>query len=487
MAGNNSIEENRMYYALRVRLTLEKRISCIFDFLGIIAFFLQEKKEKFKRGSLNGFVNKPFGKKVKVLCDAFINISEVKMLSTDFVTTWIELIKNCSDEEVLSCCFYTLIRFDSEYEIPASSVIKPQKTGPLTNTSLDNALMMYLLPPKTFQSGYLKEKGIRKGRNTLEWDTSSPISGFNNYIFLKVITPGAKTIETVSYKPAIPFDNSLTIGLFPIGFDCWFAINKDDSEKTYTCSYDNQETNEKIISLMCEDIIDAYNHKCNIVVFPEMAAVPNCKDHIISFLMEHKEIKDCVSLIFLGTEWVDYSNTGCLISGSGTEILSVYKQKPFSMHVDGKEDDYYEEDLRGKGEAITLLDVEGLGRISWMICRDFLEKEMWTRCDDLGTGIYIISAFTKRLDVMNRVAEAEMKNGTITIISNKCTLSLDHSFDDSAKSGGCVFIPTVNENRCIEGTVCASCYSADFCKGHCLEQHCGWMLRVDEKLISHVL
>lgn len=360
----------------------------------------------------------------------------------EFITYWIELAR--ADLENLShFCQMTVIELDLMSIPDSRGEYGKCEVGPLNDINDGSNLLIVPRFMDALQTQYLKTKKVRPGRNTISFWPDRYVDKLNHLIFLPVSQAVSEPICVTRYLSAAleaHRDVGLRISIAPIGRDYWFKWFPNQEEKTFSIGYPYREVNEKINRQVCAIIQSESQRGADVVVFPEMAMNDGTEMQVRKFLTDHPRIKDATSLIFLGTFWNNHSNEGCVLSGSGTPLFSYQKHTRHEQYDEGI---YYTENLLNIREKLHMLDIPGIGRMSWQICRDFINGSLNNVYRALGVTMQIASCWASSLELMCGQAEsAARENAIISVVVNHCIPEKDGKMNH-----GFVCTPVADERR----------------------------------------
>ncbi len=256
-------------------------------------------------------------------------------------------------------------------------------------------------------------------------DPSDIFSDIDSY---KIIRNNVKMYEVTikSYEQDFWEDKakeSIRVAVIPLDRKKWFRVQCDETGKRHGYFNILDET-EKIdrINQKYKDMIDRiYQENIDIAVFPELSMNRKTEAEIKKYLAEKavSQPDGTLKLLFMGSLWDDGKNECVLFSGNGSVLLRNQKRSPFSFQSKGKE---YRENLKERTQKHELLDVEGLGRILYVICKDDLDDlpqvSFW---NEYKVGMEIISAFSASVSYfvrqMKRFAEDYLG---VSLLANSC-------------------------------------------------------------------
>lgn len=166
----------------------------------------------------------------------------------------------------------------------------------------------------------------------------------------------------------------LRIAVIPYGSDKMLDFPVTEGA-LFTVKYkeDHQKQGVERANKLLEKAID---EKANIIIFPEFVCFEAIQKSIAEKLRdiyeENPDRSKALLFVIAGTRWSDNNNNICEIySYDGNLIGSQYKYSSFSdLKNKGKE---MVENLSDPGKEITILDIEGIGRVMLGICRDVSE------------------------------------------------------------------------------------------------------------------
>ena len=425
----------------RIRNTRE-----IHAFFGLLAEYVADHQDQCNHftqwACSNELTAKNIRAEIEFQIDLIRNCPEIE--AQDFAEAWTESV--CLNMESLHLyCLFTIIEFDKSYVENNEPGDIPEISGPLDFAPVQYGYRVYKKPPAWYQDDRFRECRIRHGRNIPDFSSCDSLRDLKNYIFIDGRMLGTKEIVIKKYIPPFRMDTPLRIMICPISNKKWFGIQYNDDNKSFQCFYPNEKENRDINNKICRVIEYAAQSHAQIAVFPELAANETTTEEVRNFLIRNKEIKDEVALIFLGTTWKQIENgginEGTLLTGSGTILFTAKKNHGFSLFLPEKQT-YYSEDLADTGEYVYLLDVPGWGRISWEICKDYLE-EIHHGGSLLGANIRIVSSYTEKTSEMENQAKGDARErGLITVLVNHCT-----SQESGLSYGGYLTVPQIDGNR----------------------------------------
>ena len=115
----------------------------------------------------------------------------------------------------------------------------------------------------------------------------------------------------------------------------------------------------------------AMHQKVNVVVFPEFMISERVLEHLKCYLAEHR-MRDLLFVV-AGSGWFDNNNISRILDHKGNQLAVTYKSNGFRQDGDN-DNSKWSEALQDPGKIIQILDYEGVGRISNLICRDVYDE-----------------------------------------------------------------------------------------------------------------
>lgn len=417
-------------YILEYNL-IEKEIlkaNDIFDFISIIFYYLSQEKithlfRRYGESMMSKKYEKEFMQIEELFSILFLYNEIDKEHFCDFLNEWISLYKSIKNDHDIFC-LETLYSFDKNYA-NYSLVLKTslQEQGPL-NKAFNDKVLFYNIPPDSYLNDYLKMNNIRKGRQTVPYDPSNLDSKFQNFHIVNVNSLNSLKPKVIKYTKSINIEDTSLIGIIASKIDDNFKVKLlDDKCKLFNIEY----TNEKFESHMkyIFDIITRMDeHGFKIIIFPELFLFPQSLDKLKKFLCSNQ--LNNIQLIFTGSEWENNKNSAYILSSSGT-VLSKHSKKASYEHYCKENGITYSENIE-KENDIEFLDILGIGRISYLICRDFLTDYLRNLCTGImESNIMCISAYTNKTNLMIKSSEdiAKLK-GAASILCNSCSAIIDN-------------------------------------------------------------
>ena len=451
--------------AMDIRQTTEiNKSNNVFDFLICIYGFISENMSDAIRES-KARKDDPSYMEIYNEISSSIRVLD-KHCFSEWRSIWIKTIEKkheCFSAE----CLDTLICFDNLYFTNRKTVTGKSSTakcGPLNNYS-EQGFYFYLSPPRTLIADSMEKNRIIKGRKTLEPDPGG--LKLNNYMIVRKdslsgYTPKVNIYRLSRNNPSFESE-TLNAVIVPFFNEPWFGFNIDSSTLEFSI-ISSSEYNTIINEAMLNIIIESDKNGQNIIVFPEMSMNDDTLTYMKKNLLYHK--LNNIKLIFLGSHWSSNSNTAYVLSKEGTELLTYSKKQPFE-YFDKDTNSTYREGIKSTQKTIDYIDIEGIGRISYVICRDFTDVTIDYICVDIMQSfLSVISAFSPKVDIMEEQAVATAASKyRITILCNACSSLKQSGFfaqPSLNEKKRKIFTEIENEEHCSKCTYCSCIKSHSF-------------------------
>ncbi len=382
-------------------------ITAIFEYTTIESKQKIEKKyyQLISSGSTNDL--NVISKLVQNLC--VVNRYEFDL----WLQCWIDEFKKTSLDDILFC-YITLMKFDDVVNVLLPSHKSVFLKGPM-NTYGNR---FFYKKHNSFFESKLKTNHIREGRQTVEHDSNSINKVFSNFEVIKESGLYEYTPEVKQYKHTFEITKALKFGVSSFSNTTWFKPELNYDLKSFVIEYEptqNQIQNDYIKNIL----VEFEENEVDIVIFPELAMNPETQKEIQEFIIESgfKHIKLC----FLGSGWdrTEEKNEAVLLSNQGSVLINEQKQIPYRIYV--KEiSDYCTESIDGN-KKIMFVDLDGIGRIAYLICADFNDDSINSVCSLLHADFVIVSAFSGSTNEMYDTAKSNAERKAITtVLCNSC-------------------------------------------------------------------
>lgn len=340
-------------------------------------------------------------------------------------------IYNCHATDIYPLIAETLYCFDNEHLDPPISRSMRCKSkisrGPLNTADCQRTEKAYLYTAmkKQLQQPFLKSHALRRGRNLASPHPSGILSQLQNYIIVKADQLAGMIPHVWAYYPAEKDHEALQrhklkIAVVPFANQMWFDFPLTDNAEEFDIVY-TPEMEEKLKEGYVQSLRCADDHGADIVVFPEMALGSSVFRDIQSHLKKNGHLYRYVKLIFAGTRWKGQTNTAYILTKFGNELLSQKKREPFEYYDKAKKK-MLREHLKDHDNRLYFLDIDGLGRISYSVCRDCLDpQEALIRGGFMQSKFFFASCYTGSIDPFLPTAKSLIANyAAIVLVCNTC-------------------------------------------------------------------
>lgn len=436
-----------------------KETASIQDVIVVLFQIFSSEKEKKHLDQYSSWLNQGKGTE-QVRLDLNHTVQLMCSDEDGFQTYLVELLKIYKDNaaDIYPLIAETLFCFDNEHSEPLISHSMRGKNrishGPLNTTDCQNAERAYLYTRVNgqFQQLFTQGHKLRRGRNLLSPHPSGLLKQLKNYIIVKSEQLDGMIPYVWAYYPT---ENGyealqrckLKIAVVPFANQMWFDFPLTSSGKEFDIVY-TPESEEKIKEGYVKSLSFADDQEADIVVFSEMAlgssALHSIKDHLKKNGHLYKHIK----LIFAGSKWQEQENTAYVLTKFGSELLAQKKREPFEYYDKGKKK-MLREHLKDHENQLFFLDIDGLGRISYSICRDFLDpQEALIRGGFMESNFFFASCYTGSIDSFFTSAQSLIRNyAAIVLVCNACAPIRTKRNHKELPEIGFMAVPTVADKR----------------------------------------
>lgn len=414
----------------------------IFSLIGYVFDYLQSETTRNIHRKYRLAVQACLSKEFESI-DALIN--ELLIINPYEYIDWLEIWKREFEHTKLDSivfCYVFLLKVD-EIICVFNKLNKPiESVGPLTG---NDEYYLYFKPPEAYFSTRLATGKIRRGRQTVEYGVNSINYDFKNFEVIKNNQLNEYTPVVKKYNHKYCFGDVFQIGFAFISKNAWFAEEKDDTTKEITVRY--EPSTFKTQNTQMFNLLTTFDKMgVDVAVFPELAMNPTTEKEIQRFILSTKF--NNLKLVFLGSVWNNNRNEAVLINSEGSILLREQKKIPYSKFCKDQ-DCYYTESIVSDRE-INFIDLDGLGRIAYLICADFNDLCLNTICSIMHTDFMFVSAFSNSTDTMLKTAEnnAEVR-ATTTVLCNACAARQEGKKTLSAFT----VVPEVDEHRLVANII----------------------------------
>ena len=384
----------------------------IFSLISNVYLFLQSKPyNEIRKSYFNKIADEKYFDEFKGI-DELINTISL-MDGFDFsslIEIWIDEFTNSKLDSIMFC-YHFLLKIDTII----NDFKGENEVGPLNK---NENCYFYYKNNNFYYSKAFADAGIRKGRQTTKYDKNSINFYLENFQIINIENLNKYRPIIKKFKFKYKFGSSLKIGIVPLSREKWFNVVEDKKSKTFYVEYDSSKL-EKHNNQIKDILIDLDKSGTNIAIFPELAMNKETEKYIQSFV-NHSNFNN-LKLIFLGSFWDNNKkrNEAILISAKGSILLRAEKNLPYSEY--NKDDEqYYDEDICFNND-IFFIDIDGLGRISYLICADFNEEIINNICSVMNVDFCFVSAFSNSTELMFNTAYGNAKSKAIsTVLCNSC-------------------------------------------------------------------
>lgn len=236
---------------------------------------------------------------------------------------------------------------------------------------------------------------------------------------------------------------SLKIAMVPFSRKNMF-VELQNGVKEYT-PYENEEYVYKCCISLLEKL---ERESVDIVVFPELVMTLELKDRIRKWLNKKFGAQSNTKLIFLGSYYENNVNRCALLAGNGRQLLTNDKRNAFEYR--DSHGNIHREKLGNFSKIITMMDISGLGRIYYDICKDsIIIEDIMEITGKYRNNFNVISACSSGLQDFTRLADSLAGNFKVfSAMSNSC--SARKMISDSI-SVGFVGYPVCGHRNALDG------------------------------------
>lgn len=452
--GSECVVESMVAHTLK---KLERAAS-IYDVMTILFQALTVKNEQENIAQHNRWLAKP---------RKAANVAQiVQMMSghpaDDFESGLNMLIQLYKSEQAIAIPLMMETLFDFDNELSVLSGERQRKLlnhGPLNSFSCQEQeeAYLYIAARNTLQDDFFTVNKLRRGGKRTVPHPSGLQNKLKNYTVIPKNKLGGLVPQISAYYLSEAAqkhlrEEPLRIAVFPFKNRIWFAWPHTDSDREFDIVY-SPEQDDVVAQAYIQALRLAEQQGADIVIFPEMAYSPGAKARIQAYLRENALKTEHIKLIFAGTEWVDGENIAHILSVSGRPLLSQRKREPVDFY-DKAARLSRREHLKDHSGNLFFLDVVGLGRIAYTVCRDFIDaEEQLIRGGHLNSGFIAASCYTPELGPFQAAAEGLAKQyGIVSLVCNACASLQDRDRLRKENVVGFLTIPACNEKKELQYT-----------------------------------
>lgn len=465
-----------------VRAKLKASVS-IPDVIVILFQIFSSEKEQEHLSQYNHWLEQ--GKNTEQICLDLDHVVQLMCRDEEDLQAYLEEllhIYKSNAADIYPLIAETLFCFDNEHANPQISRSMRCKTkisrGPLNTADCQGAERAYLYAgvKRQFQQPLTKSYSLRRGRNILSPHPSG--LRLKNYIVVKSDQLNGMIPRVWAYYPnendhkALQ-GRKLKIAVIPFANQMWFNFPLTSGGREFDIVY-TPELEEKIKAGYVQSIRCADAQGADIVLFPEMALGSSALQAVKDHLMNNGHLYQHIKLIFAGTKWKERENTAHILTQFGDELLSQKKREPFEYYDKGKKK-MLREHLKDHDNQLYFLDIDGLGRISYSVCRDFLDpQEALIRGGLMQSNFFFASCYTGSIDSFLTSAQTLITNyAAIVLVCNSCAPVKAKQGGEDLPDIGFIAVPTAANKRLGDKTeiydpVTPDCMAYDCGLCHCL-------------------
>ena len=272
---------------------------------------------------------------------------------------------------------------------------------------------------KGFRSRKIKEPNDSINRNLSNYIICCGIEDYSPDL---TILPAEKTLVDRIHKR-----HEIRIGIAPLTkYDIFSLFEIDDYTKkdTFSILSPKVEKEEELLRIFGDQLKSFSDKDVDIIVFPEMYLTDSIIENIETIIADSLGFADNnFKLIIAGTLWKNKCNKCFVYDNYGNLLYTQNKFEPFEYK--GKL-----EDLKADDYLVHILDINGLGRISTLICRDIYNKSLHNMIATFKGDIILYPAYSPSLDVESEAVSHTNFSGCISVFSNACASRITSKDED---------------------------------------------------------
>lgn len=322
-------------------------------------------------------------------------------------------------------CMHILVEFDRYYsecdkyrlisEITTKNIIEFE-----VQNNVSNQFAFYPMSQSNFvmKSKVMEKARVHRNRKGI-WDLIQSyrinrISDSENYVLIK-------KYKNNEIEQTIAKNACLNMAVVPFS-------NRSPFEEDECGVLKERQYNDEEIERMYKDCIallkELDERGIDIIIFPEIVMTEMLIMKIKKWLQKNAIQGTNMKLLFMGSFYKNDINRCVLLSGTGNELLSNDKQNGFAYH--DKEGNLHRENLGNKSDVIYLLDMRGLGRIWYLICKDaILYSESIRIAEEYDCNVRVVSAYSNSISDFQTVGEMLAKAFQVfSIVCNSCAVRI---------------------------------------------------------------
>lgn len=337
-----------------------------------------------------------------------------------------EFVKNIADyleRDFEQVCMHILLEFNRYYdECDKYPLISERFTKVIEEYSIQNNISsqfaFYPMSQRNFimESNVMVKARVHRNRAGI-WDA------INSYRINK-IENSENSVLIKKYKndgieQVIAKKSCLSLAVIP--FSNRKPFQENDRGILQYKEYSDEE-NEKIYQACIALLKDLDENGIDIIVFPEIVMTEKLITRIKRWLQINAIQKTNLKLIFMGSYYVNDVNRCKLFSGTGKELLSNDKQNGFE-YCDMEKNPHREE-LGDKSDIIYLIDIKGLGRVWYLICKDaIIYNHSVNIIEKYDCNVRIVSAYSNSISDFQTAGDILARGYEVfSVVCNSCAV-----------------------------------------------------------------
>lgn len=392
------------------------------------------------------------------------------------IDEWKNIIK-LEGENWIGACIYTLKCADNEL----ANWLDKQPIGisvscPMNSNAEELGSYLVIAPPRSFQHEFLTNHKVNLRRNVQYPNPTGVNAQFEYYSIIRNshlhgLEPEVKQYKR--WKDDIFKKSGLRIACIPFYKDAWVQLVPSDSDPDSDLFdiVSMEKYMKPINDAICNVITELDKDMYNVVIFPEVCMNSNTIEKIQKYVLDDDNILHNIKLIFLGSLWSSNRNEGYLLSSSGKELMRCSKKtavEPLNAAMHRSTDGRYSRECIHSTPELVFLDVPGIGRISYQICRDILDRNQNVVKSIMMTDFSVISAYTPSTYEFRNVLKEHAQNGMISVLCNACAGARERNLPLSRDVAILSLPKLLRGMRAPEGRICPRQYQSErACEKEC--------------------
>jgi len=212
--------------------------------------------------------------------------------------------------------------------------------------------------------------------------------------------------------------NGIKLAFAPFCSRDFFGYNCHD--QVFDIIPPDGEAAETVIDRYIKIIRQCMENDVHIVVFPELTLIPSALPIIRQYLADAGN--HSIRLLVSGSSWQDGINTLYILSGQGDLICRYNKMVPYEYSVEDDPNRIYMENLAERKEYHNYIDIHGLGRVYFSICRDFVTPDFEKYHKQFDVDLFMVAAYSRSLDLFQEYSrQLAVVNHSMCFLCNACS------------------------------------------------------------------